>query len=878
MNTLAIRRILILSSAISAISVFAPEDAMACEYFAGTGNIECGTNTASTDTLILDGASTPVVQPGSDAITNGGAIGSSISGIFDAGRNSDDITISNFTINGNAQSVDVNAAPDGILGSLFGGNGSDDILLNNVTTTGSVVGDYGAGSNSGVDNITVNNSNIGGAIVGGGGADTIVVNGNSTISNGIGYRDLVNGIDREDGGDDIIINNGVIGINDSGTTDTSDDYSIYTGFTGDNVYLFGGTIQGDVILYSTEGAIDRLYIDPGAIGGIADNEYSTALQSNITQETTNLSISSTSFDGGDGNDEAFLYNLRMTGVTEVNPGSTTRYDVLAEDTQWTSFSFLNVNNSEIDIVDSSVNEIRLINNSALIQRDGALTITGNDGNTSASSGAIELSGTSVIDMQDGVADDYIAVGRYRADDGSVLRIDADVTQQGWAADDSDYIITPNSQFPGSIYNESTDTVAYVDVNVTGAASASGVRRIIDDTGRTDPLEDPGTGAVIDASDDYAFVVDPSTTARTFWLEEGSGGYLYLKWTTPVNAQTTGALVGGGSSSGSGGSAPAGPEQAAYGVAMAEAALAVNGNIADLARKDTLPLGIRERLNPEDPDNLDDFDETRLSGRNDKACWDNNGMQVWGDLDTRSGELGSTDYDAYTARIGAEIDLGREKLDDCGRFVAGIFGYLGNSDIDSASGSSTGMDTLGGGGYVRFGSNNGVYGTLLGHYGTGDVTSFNATLASMADYSSDIYGAAANLGRRYATDNGDIADVRGFVNWTGLEAGAFTDSMGLTVDGIDGSVLVAGFEVGLERQFDETTSGFGRIGGKLTDFEGTLESSGTAVNFGGDYVAATFEAGVQKELSEQATVSLSGFGEVADGATLYGGRVSFNVKF
>ena len=81
-----------------------------------------------------------------------------------------------------------------------------------------------------------------------------------------------------------------------------------------------------------------------------------------------------------------------------------------------------------------------------------------------------------------------------------------------------------------------------------------------------------------------------------------------------------------------------------------------------------------------------------SGR--KACWDTNGMQVWGDVDTRSGSLGTSDYNAVTGRAGVEIDLGREKLNDCGRIVAGLFGYMGGSDIDASSGSQTGMDTLG----------------------------------------------------------------------------------------------------------------------------------------------------------------------------------------
>ena len=149
---------------------------------------------------------------------------------------------------------------------------------------------------------------------------------------------------------------------------------------------------------------------------------------------------------------------------------------------------------------------------------------------------------------------------------------------------------------------------------------------------------------------------------------------------------------------------------------------------------------------------------------------------------------------------------------------------------------------------------------------------------MATYDSTLYGGAANLGKRFKASNGVVSDVRGYVNWTELFTDPFTDSMGLTVDRIDGSVLVAGLELGFEKQFDENLSGYGRVGGKLTDFNGSLESSGTAVQFGGDYIAATFEAGIEDKFSENATVSLAGFAEVSGDSSVYGGRLTFGVKF
>ena len=895
MRYFTLKRALFMSSALVGLSFTGGVEAQACDYDTVTQDITCGTNTASTDTLILDGAQSPVVRPGSDAITNGGSIGSTINGIIDIGRNSDDLTVSNMTINGEKQSVDVNASPSGIFGSIFGGNGGDNIMLNNVTTAGSVLGDYGAGTNAGVDTITVDSSTIGGSLIGGGGADTIIVNGGSTITRGIGYRDLVTGIDREDGGDEIIVNNGIFGVNDSGTPATTDDYSIYTGHTGDRVYLFGGQIQSDIILARDEGAIDRLYIDPGAwggvngVGGIGSSQYSNAFVTNfVTHETNALMISATSFDGGDGNDEVFIYNTFSTGSGQASytpdPSATiARQEVLQANTVWNSFSDLVLSNSVLDIADSSAQRVELHNYSALVQKDGLLTISANDGGNANT--FLVLDETSVVDMMDGAVDDRIDVDVFNVTSGSLLMVDADVSAVGYDAEASDYIFNGTG---GSNHNNANGDPARVNVNVIGTPSLSGARRLVDDVDLTQNDVDPGAGATPDPSSAWTFAdgTDPSSAARTFWLQDDGNG-VYLMWTTPVNAQTTGGFIGGGGSSasgsGSGSPAPApGPEQAALGIALAAAPMAVNANIAAMARADA-GLNLLSPLNPiypdpangpasdlDDPQNLQDMAMRDCSGRS--------GLNAWADADAVTGDLGTSGFDGLAARFGIEADIGRNLLDQCNRWIAGAFGYLGAAGADDANGGTIDTDSYGGGLYIRMSDNDGFYNSFLGHYGNGEVSSFSPVLNSTASYEGALFGVAGNMGRKFALASDTVADIRGFLNITSFEADPFSDSMGLAIDALDLTTMAYGADVGLEHAFTQNSTGFARAGFKYTDFEGDVTSSGSTVSFSSEFLTATAEVGFTTRFGENTELTLSGTGEFGEDVTLYGGRLRLKIEF
>ena len=884
---LVFKRAVILSTALVGISYLTTSSAIAgCTHTDGVG-VVCDSTGGADDGIEINADSVRLYDrtsgnsgiTGYAAPTTGNA--TVYSGTIDADSSGDELYLTGITVNGDALTND----PLGtVTASIFGGRGGDDIVLDNVTTASNVFGDRGGNdSGGGSDTIIIGGGSvIGGAVSGEDDGDVIVINGGSRV-NGIGYRTATE--DFENSADRIIVNNGIIDINQSGTAgDTSDDYGIYMGAGTDDVGLFGGTINGTI--YMGDGA-DDLYIDPFATSagdyGALDNETFDFGSGNvplINNETNSLTINTLVFDGGDESDQAEIYNARSTASASSSSGSAL---VFQDNTVWTDWYTVTLDNSEMDIADSTTTFLRLTNSSTLFQRDGALVLADQAG--SLTNSRLQMDETSVLDMQDGATDDYILVNSFEATDGSIIRVDVDVSAVGYDADASDYIAGASPDKPNAS-SATTLTTAVIDANLIGTASVSGARRIIDDTDLTDLDVDPGAGATPDPSTDYSLLVDPSTTARSYWLQDEGAGGVYLLWTTNITGETTAGFVGGGSSSSGPGSNP-GAEAAAYGVALTEAPMAINGNLAAMARADALPT-----LLADDIDGPQAHDEPKVVtlDENDRAGDDTasksgacgygsgGGLSSWADLDYRGGNLGSSDYEATTARAGFEADIGAGLFDNCGRVIAGLFGYFGTSEITAENQAVTAMDTYGGGGYVRFSNAFGMFGSVLAHAGKGLVDASNPVLGSTASYDGKSYGAAVNFGQTFAIARGTVADIRTYANWTGYAMDRFTDSMGLAVAGIDGSVLTLGAELGIEHKFAPATTAFARAGVKWTDAQGDVVSSGSKVAFGTDYVSGTSEIGLSHKLTDRVSLTMTGFGEFAEDTALFGGRARLKISF
>ena len=737
-------------------------------------------------------------------------------------------------------------------------NGEDRLRL----TGGSVAGGVQAGY--GDDYIVLDGVTLGGNVTLDRGTDALVVTGGSVVDGGIGWYG------RGFSADNYFIDNGVIGYlpegtvsvsqNDSGTVNAG--VSIFTGELDDQIAIFGGSVAGEI---QGAGGNDTIIIDGGG------DEYTGATDELGAAETVYvLPVRPAGFAGGDGATPEAISGAALADTPIVfDGGGGTDKAELFDLVQTQDLIFLQVEEADfygqafsLDLDDNRGSGYFLKTDSGgthsnLIQTDGALTLGGGS--------LIKAFTANSVTLQDGAVDDSITVSRLVLQGGANLSFDVDASVDGYQADASDYIIANTVDIDDTVVPVTAVNPVNMDVNLVAQGSLSGSRRLIDSGA---DIGDPGTGATPAPTANYVLVSDPSTAARTYWLQEASNDGVYLLWTTPVNETTTSSVVGGSGTAGS-----SGPESAALGLGLAAAPMAINDNIAAMARADAGPFFGRSLGEEQDSG-------TGLQpvGIGERACSSRSGTNAWADADGMTGDIGSSSFESLSARIGGEADLGEALLDQCGELFAGAFAYFGQSNIDTASGSASDTESYGGGAYLRFSNANGFYGSLLGHFGLGNVNATNPVLGSTADYDGLLYGFAANGGLKFIIDEQTVTDFRAYMNYTAFDAGEFTDSMGLVVDGVELETLVYGGDLGIEHYFGSGLSGFARAGLKFTDFTGGLESSGTKVDFATDYLTGTAEAGLSAALSSNSTFTLSAIGEFGDDVTLYGGRVRFQVRF
>ena len=404
------------------------------------------------------------------------------------------------------------------------------------------------------------------------------------------------------------------------------------------------------------------------------------------------------------------------------------------------------------------------------------------------------------------------------------------------------------------------------------------------------LKDPGLGgfATMIASSKYVMAADPSTGAVIYKLVEDSNGGVYLQWAPNVSAASLGAFGGavaaasdsGTSGAGAGGS----PAGISVGSAIASSTAGFNGvgglglsggpsgggaagHVADMAAADAMS-----------PDQGLNYGGGSLKDGGPVASGCNSsrsrGAWVTGEV-SRSNYDGGGDGRSDNVSGGIETSLNTEDP-GCRKVAVGVFGYHGNSDTSWQNGSSK-TDTDGVGAYVRMSSPMGLYGSLLGAVGWSDSDLTNAVYASTASKDATNYMGVATLGIVSRLSAVAYADFRAYVAYGTSNGDGFADSQGIVVDGTNDDVVTVGGSVGLYAAIAPTATAFVRGGVKWAQVDSSITAFGITQSGSVDEVAGSVEAGINAT-ADNVSFGASGFGDVSESMTGYGGRAQLGVKF
>jgi hypothetical protein len=231
---------------------------------------------------------------------------------------------------------------------------------------------------------------------------------------------------------------------------------------------------------------------------------------------------------------------------------------------------------------------------------------------------------------------------------------------------------------------------------------------------------------------------------------------------------------------------------------------------------------------------------------------------------------------FGGALGWEGQIGRDG-DDCAQSAIGIFTY-GNTSKTSFATGKTKADGYGVGTYIRTVGSNGLYASLLGTAGAIDSKLTNNIFQSTAN--SDALGlmADATVGLIKPIGGKSKIDLRGSVSYLSLDAGAFTDSKGITVKNTKTDMWTAAGSVGLIVPSGESSSFYIRGGAKYTDMQRKTNAYDVIIEGSANEIAGTGEAGLNAQVSDSTAIGIGAFGDVSKSTTNYGGRVSLRVAF
>lgn len=806
------------------------------------GNVNAG---GSADSVAIEDNSviTGNVDAGGGADIVGILSGSEIGGNLSAG-NGDDIVgvLGGSSVGGNLNTGDGADTVVVVEGSSVGedistGGGVDRVGIDGAATM--IRGDVDLGQ--GNDTLIVENGTIDGEVAMGAGADEVTING-GTLNSGIGREGVENDQDT------ITINGGTIRSNPNDSRNAA----IFAGEAADHVGIFGGTVEGPISLAADN---DLLVIDDGA------DEFDPAVWTRSTPlSTAPLNMTNTVFYGGGGNqDTAEIYDLTVTDNLVFDGMEFTRF-------YGQSITLHNTLNRDSGFY---LKDDAAGNHSMLTQTDGELDIR--NGGTSV----LSVDNLNVVTMQDGAVDDSIRVQRLEPNSGSIFRFDIDATNE--TAD----VIEVNN-----VVREAGGMALINGAFVNpGAVPLTGSIALIDDINNAGPARPEIGDTDIQASEYFVWQNDPSTAARTFYLvdENGNEG-VYVQWTTNVNTTTLSGLFGGSVTAGTGPTDPnliVDPEESgggAFAVAQAASVANVSTHIGDLASIDAGALANGPL--PADP-NQPGSEQTGYEGQRARTalqCQDGTPLRGWVGGHADRVEFGDTNTNSSSVHVGAEADLGTLSDFGCGQLLAGVFGYIGNADAKDELGSNSDGDVYGGGGFLRFATNDGFYGSILGHYGRSDGDNYNAVLGATSDIEGPLYGFAGNLGKMTHLTSQALFEVRAYGGITYANPDDFTDSMGLTYANFKTKVKVIGAFAGVRYRFTPGSIGFARVGIKHTKIEQSVTAAAIGVSVEPDYTTGTVELGFDQALSSNAYLSLSGVGEFGDDVRGIGGKARVSIRY
>jgi hypothetical protein len=656
---------------------------------------------------------------------------------------------------------------------------------------------------------------------------------------------------------------------------------IYTSTAGNTVNnITAGNVTGgiwgmDTLAQGTGNITNNI-----AAGSIVQGGVTGLVEGTIsgTSTTNNLGIIRSTTDTGAANTIGGSGIITVAGTNIINnPGQIVgRVDTagLATTINNTGVWTPSANGNSFGSLNDTVNNAGLIN-----VRAGSTTFAGLEALNNQTGGVINMAYSSA-------PTDNLTVLNLSPRAGSVFNFNFDATAANNAALGFDN--TGNGKGTAdTIFVAGTSAPTGVSVvnltNVGTPASLTGSVALIY-TGIN--LVAPAAGATIVSSTNYTFGTgDPSTGATKYYLVDDGKGGLYLQWAPNTNASTLGGF--GGAIGAGGSKAPGGAgssiASAIGGAASSSAGVGgvglgggptgggVAGRIGDIAAAGASSGG-GTSVGPSGGSMKDG------GGVADTTSYCRERRYAWGQVEAdRTGYNGGGEGKSENIAAGGEADIGQSLGFSCNRLAIGMFGFGGNSRT-TLTASSNKTESGGIGGYVRAGSGNGFYGSLMGAASWAEANLTNIALGSSASKDSKALTGAASLGYLMKLRPTTAVDVRGFASYNRDKSNGFTDTVGITVTDTRDSILTYGASIGLHQSFNPNLHGFVRGGVKWANLDSSITSFGNTFTGTVKGRSTALEAGLIGNLGRNVELGVSGFGTHSDGSHGFGGKAQIGVKF
>jgi hypothetical protein len=486
-----------------------------------------------------------------------------------------------------------------------------------------------------------------------------------------------------------------------------------------------------------------------------------------------------------------------------------------------------------------------VNNIGLINiRTGVTTFAGLEQLNNNAGGVIDLTygGTQATNS-------LIGSVNFAPSAGSTIKVAFNPTlanNAGLGADSSSNAKgTADTILAASISSAAKSTINLTTVgSVDSLIGTSGSAAVVQGTAI---LGNPGLGAVgtFAASSKYTLVGDPTTGAVKFNLSDAVDGGAFLQWAPNITSATMGAFGGGDLTTASG-----------KGSAMG----AARGGVAGGSSVASMLSGVGAGAS---------------SGHCQRSDRQSN---FWTTLEASGASYkGGGSGSSFGGAMGLERKIGGQGDADCSESAIGAFGYANTGKTTYASGMSD-ADGGGVGAYVRTVRSSGLYGSLLGTIGRTHTRLTNGIFQSTAKSDAMALMADATAGIVRPIGSRAKLDVRGSVSYLSLDAGAFTDTKGITVTSMKSNLWTVAGSLGLIAQTGANSSFNIRGGVKYTTMSRTTNAYNVIISNSANEIAGTGEISLNSSLSDRTSVGIGAFGDVSSSTTNYGARASLRVAF